>query len=277
MRVSIVTVSYNQVAFVEAALKSVLGQKGADIEYIVMDGGSADGTREVIARYEKKLAYAASEKDGGPAAALNSGFARASGQIFGYVNSDDLLLQGSVSEAVQVFEDQPDADVVYAHGYIIDADGRVLSSAYSDKWSVCRYAAGACVVLQPATFIRAEAFRAVGGFREDASFTWDGQLLVDIGLNGGRMRRVDRRWAAFRLHGESITGSGLHRSEAYAREKRRIAERIRGEGALCAFARCRGLGRVLKWASDPRIVGRKISERLGFRGSPKRPQAVRSP
>src|SRR5208283_3575458 len=145
-RISIVTPSYQQAAFVEECLRSVLLQDYPNLEYIVIDGGSRDGSREIIARYGPHLTYWQSEKDGGQGDAINQGFARATGEILGWVNSDDMLLPGALfaaaheflngrpeivyGDALNVYED--DHSLEYWQGYWVNPSflqfGGVISS-----------------------------------------------------------------------------------------------------------------------------------------------------
>ena len=109
-RISIVTPSYNQARFLEQSMRSILDQGYPNLEYIVMDGGSTDGSAEIIHRYAGWLAYWASEPDGGQADAIRHGFARATGEILAWVNSDDLLLPGSLGHVALQFCRHPEAD-----------------------------------------------------------------------------------------------------------------------------------------------------------------------
>src|SRR5271170_7307769 len=108
-RVSIVTVSFNQASFLERAIRSVLEQDYPDIEYIVVDPGSTDGSRDIIDRYRSQISKIILEPDTGPANGLNKGFAAASGNIFGYINADDAYLPGAIAKAVSAFRARPDA------------------------------------------------------------------------------------------------------------------------------------------------------------------------
>src|SRR5213596_338381 len=123
--ISIVTPSYNQAKFLEATIRSVLDQGYPNLEYIVMDGGSTDGSLEIIRRYEKHLAGWVSEKDGGAADAIAKGFSRATGTILAYLNSDDLYLPGSLHAIGEAMRD-PAVDVAYGNTYWIDSGGAIL-------------------------------------------------------------------------------------------------------------------------------------------------------
>ena len=109
VKVSIVTISFNQADFLEEAILSVLGQDYPDIEYIIVDAGSTDGSLEIIERYRERLAAVIVGPDAGPADGLNKGFRLATGSICGYINADDAYLPGAISSAVKAFERHPDA------------------------------------------------------------------------------------------------------------------------------------------------------------------------
>jgi len=111
-RVSIVTISFNQAQYLERAIRSVLEQDYPEIEYIVVDPGSTDGSRDVIEHYRSRISKVIFEPDTGPANGLNKGFAAASGEIFGCMNADDAYLPGAVTKAVAAFRAAPGADIV---------------------------------------------------------------------------------------------------------------------------------------------------------------------
>src|ERR1700761_9685491 len=118
MKVSVVTVSFNQRQYLEACLTSVLNQEYPDLEYIVVDPGSQDGSRELIESFRGRLASILFESDQGPADGLNKGFRLASGDIFGFLNSDDALLPGAVKSVSESFARNPDCDIVMGNGFI---------------------------------------------------------------------------------------------------------------------------------------------------------------
>jgi len=250
MKVSIVTVSYNQAPFLEAALLSVLTQSYADIEYIVVDAGSTDGSREIIERYRGQLADVIFESDEGAADGLNKGFLRATGDVFGFLNADDLLKPSAVSEAIDALRTQPSVDVISAHCDVVDEAGHRLRRAYSDRFGVRRCAYGAAVLIQPSTWFRAVKFHAVGGFRVRNHSNWDGELFLDMALAGARFKRVHRVWSAYRVHGQSITGS-YKAHTAVVDYHRRVFERVMGR-KWRRIDRCWLLAlRVIKYLETP--------------------------
>ncbi|HSO26669.1 MAG TPA: glycosyltransferase, partial [Anaerolineales bacterium] len=132
--VSIITPSYNQNRFLEATMRSILQQEGVRIEYIIVDGGSQDGSVETIRRYDERLAWWVSEPDRGQAEAINKGFARAQGEIVAWLNSDDLFLPGAAVAAAAALQGQPDAGFVFGDALTIDAHGRPLNRLDFRHW-----------------------------------------------------------------------------------------------------------------------------------------------
>jgi glycosyltransferase involved in cell wall biosynthesis len=207
LKVSIVTISFNQGRFLERAIESVLSQDYSNLEYIIVDPGSTDGSREVIRRYEARIARAILEPDKGPADGLNKGFAATTGEILGFLNSDDILYPGAVSEAVRHFLNHPDVDVISGHAKVIGADDRILRLTFSDRMSVRRYVYGGVVLVQPSTFFRRRAFEQTNGFNPANRVYWDGELFLDMARAGCKFDLSNRIWSGYRLHEESITAS----------------------------------------------------------------------
>ncbi len=142
VRVSIITPSYNQAAFLEATIRSVLEQDYLDVEYILVDGGSTDGSLEIIQKYATRLAGWVSEPDRGQTDAINKGFARASGDILAWINSDDTYQPGAVSEAVAYLQAHPDVGMVYGDANLIDENGSVLGRFPAQQTDYRALAAG---------------------------------------------------------------------------------------------------------------------------------------
>lgn len=223
---SIVTISFNQARFLEECLASVVSQKTPEVEYIVVDPGSTDGSRELIARHAAAIDHAILEPDQGPADGLNRGFARATGSIFGYVNADDRLAAGSLKFVREWFTAHPHEDVLCGAIRIIDEHGRVSPRGRTaDRFDLVRYASGICTVGQQGTFFRRRIFERAGGFNGANRINWDGELLVDMALNGARFATVGKVLGDFRVYPGTISGSAESRARQ-ARETARIAAKI---------------------------------------------------
>lgn len=202
--VSIVTPSFNYAAFLPDCVGSVRSQSHSRIEHLVQDGGSHDGTAEVLARLasEGPLDYRV-ERDGGQADAINRGFARARGDILAWLNADDYYLDPDVvAEAVEALAD-PAVDVVSAGGTIVDASGRRLNDI-PPMPDLERRLPYFDPVLQPATFWKRRVHRPV---RTDLHYAFDWRLFLDMAAAGARFRVLDRRWAAYRMHGVNKTAA----------------------------------------------------------------------
>lgn len=207
--VSIVTPSFNQAPFIEETLRSVLEQDYPALEYIIVDGGSTDGSPEIIARYAARypgrLAWWVSEKDRGQTDALNKGFARATGQILAWLNSDDTYLPHAVSEAVAYLQDHPEAGMVYGDADLIDARGAVLGRFPARQTDYARLRRGYVHIPQQAAFFRAGLWRQVGPLDPTFYFAMDYDLWVRL-ARLAPLHYHPRLWANFRLHstGKSV-------------------------------------------------------------------------
>lgn len=259
MKISIVTISYNQAAFLERAILSVLEQDYPDIEYIIVDPGSTDGSRELIERYRSRLGRVILDPDKGPADGLNHGLAVATGEVFAFLNADDCLLPGAVRAAMAGFRDNPGADVLYGHGYIEDQrTGRrrpVWATSPATPWLLAH---GGLSLLQQASFYRTAAVRAVGGFNADNRTCWDGELWAELLLAGSRFKLLPVPLAIFTLHDASISGTGIVQ-ERYVADWRRISQRLTGRPAHWLDPLQRLSARTVKWAMNPRALARRLA------------------
>jgi glycosyltransferase involved in cell wall biosynthesis len=219
--------SLNQGAFVEEAIRSVVLQGYPDVELIVVDGGSTDGTVETIRKYRASLAHWISERDLGPANALNKGFRRATGEILGFLNADDFLLPGSLAKVVREFREHPHADVVSGHGYLANASGEVGVPFISDRWNLTRFAYDACVLVQAATFFRRSRFEQLDGFNEGNRTAWDMELWADLALAGATFHAFDEFLAVYRLHDGSIT-CRLELRKQRRQDARAVRQKVKG-------------------------------------------------
>jgi glycosyltransferase involved in cell wall biosynthesis len=227
--VSIVTPSYNQARFLEETIRSVLDQDYPRLEYLVVDGGSDDGSVDVIERYADRLAWWTSEPDAGQAAALNKGFARAGGEILGWLSSDDTLLPGAVSRVVAELERDADAQLVYGEALFVDERGQELFPLPPRPFDVAAMVR-ACAnhVVQPGSLFRRRALELAGPLDEDAHYLFDFQFALRLWQAGGKAASVPDRLATYRVHADSKSGGG---TLLKARDYVRFADRfVAGSG-----------------------------------------------
>jgi len=261
MKFSVVTISFNQRQYLEEALDSVLAQHYPAVEYIVVDPGSTDGSRELIQAFSSRLAKVIFEPDQGAADGLNKGFQYATGDIFGFLNSDDVLLPGAMKSVGEVFEQNPDCDIVMGNGFTIDARGKRIRRIRAAGFTLDRYFYGGATWLQQATFFRRTAFEAVGGFNVNNRSCWDGELVVDMVRRGARVKYLDRDLALFRIHAKSITGSRRH-SEMMKADADRMFSLSRGRGWTAMDTLRAYLFRIERILSHPGAVESAIRARM---------------
>ena len=199
--VSIVTPSFNQGRFLEETIQSVLSQDYPHIEYMVVDGGSTDGSVEIIRRYQDRLAWWVSETDQGQTDAINKGFARANGDILAWINSDDTYQPGAVSEVVSFFESHPEVGMVYGDANLIDEQGQLLGRFPARQTDYRRLRRGYVHIPQQAAFFRTSLWRQVGPLDPSFYFAMDYDLWVRL-AKISNLKYQPRLWANFRLHGQ---------------------------------------------------------------------------
>lgn len=206
MKISIVTISFNQAKFLRQCIDSVLNQNYKNIEYIIVDPGSTDGSRQIIDSYGDRV-IKVFEKDAGPADGLNKGFSVATGDIFYFINSDDYVLPGAFSSALAEFAQEPYFDILLGAGIEIDAQGAWKKNYYPSNVSPRAYVNGAVTLFQQGMFFKSHAFREIAGFNSLNRTSWDGELLLNFLLKDFSFRRTMKPLAAFRIYPGSITGS----------------------------------------------------------------------
>jgi glycosyltransferase involved in cell wall biosynthesis len=202
--VSVITPSFNQGAFLDETLRSVLGQDYPHVEYIVIDGASTDESVDVIRRYAGRLAYWVSEPDRGQAHAVNKGLVRATGEIIGWVNSDDLLTPGAIGRAVSAFGANQSVDVVYSDFDLLD-ERRGVRRVRSRPVTLVSLLRDGNVIPQPAAFVRRRLLDEIGFLDESLYIALDWDLWLRAALHGQLLHLPGESLAVLRDHGASKT------------------------------------------------------------------------
>jgi GT2 family glycosyltransferase len=212
--VSIVTPSYNQAAFLEETMLSVLDQDYPSLEYVVVDGGSTDGSVEIIRRHADRLAWWTSEPDRGQRTRSTRGFARARGEYVGWLCSDDTLLPGAISRLVEALQDDPELVLAYGDAVYADERSERKDAALSGRWDPVRMVRQAQVRnQQPATLYTRRGWEAAGPLDEDAWYYLDFQFTVRLAGVGAGVH-VPEHLATYRIHsGGKSTGDPVRKAE----------------------------------------------------------------
>lgn len=223
--VTVVTPSFNQAPFIRATIESVLAQDYPNLEYIIMDGGSTDATASIAAQYSSRLTWI-SEKDRGQSHAINKGFARAKGEIVAWLNSDDLLLPGAITRAVEAFIAAPRGiGAIYGEGYRMDREGRITGPfTATEPFNLWKLVYLSDYVLQQSTFFRRSAVAEVGWLDETLHYTMDWDLLIRVGKRFG-LHYIPEPLGVLREYPEAKTSIG---GRARIEEIRRVLERHTG-------------------------------------------------
>ncbi len=208
-RVSIVMPSYNKKDFIERSILSVINQNYPNIELIIVDGGSTDGTIEIIRKYEKNIAFWISEKDNGQSDALNKGFKHCTGKIYGFLNSDDIYTPGAFRCASTVLKNNQNKNIVFGDWLSIDVNDNVIDLHHAFNFNINHFKYEGFHLNAQAMFWRSEVHRSFSGFDTNLNFTMDYQFILEIGINEGqnRFQRIPKVLGAFRRYeGQKTTG-----------------------------------------------------------------------
>ena len=255
-RVTLVTPSYQQAGYLERTLQSVIGQNYPNLEYIVLDGGSDDGSVEIIRRHAAHLAHWESRPDGGQAAAVREGLKRGSGEIMGWLNSDDLIFPGTLRYVADYFQRHPDVDVVFGHRIVIDNNDYETA-----RWVLPRhdpeFLAWADFLPQECTFWRRRIYEKVDGIDPSFRFALDWDLFLRFQQAGAKMVRLPYFLGGFRVHPDQKNAVTLHK-DGYPEMKR-----IR-DNALGSRFQSGGLLKRMTWF-QARAVMTTWLWRLGIR------------
>jgi glycosyltransferase involved in cell wall biosynthesis len=266
MRVTVVTPSYNQARFLPATLASVRDQDHDDIEHIVIDGGSTDGSAEIIRDHAAHLAHWVSERDDGQTDALCRGFEMATGDIHCWLNSDDLFEPWTLREVVSYFTAHPDVDFVFGNSTWIDEDGAVLKPKREHRFSRFVWLNDHNFIPQPSTFWRSSLYQRVGGLDRSFDLAMDADLWIRF-ADVTTPIHVDRPWSRMRFY--AAQKNTALRAESLA-EMDRIRSRYREGSGMPASVR-RGAARAMRVALKIAAGAYAPAElRLGLGGLVKR-------
>jgi glycosyltransferase involved in cell wall biosynthesis len=230
--VSVVTPSFNQAAFLEGTILSVLQQDYPKIEYLIMDGGSSDGSPEIIHRYADRLAYWRSEPDQGQADAVNRGFAKASGAILAWLNSDDTYAAGAVRAVVEAFAAQPEVDAVYGDCVYVDQAGRPVTVFRAQPFDLAGFLCTEGYIHQPTVFLRRRVVERVGPLDASLALCLDYEYWLRM-ATACRWLYLPRSLARFRMHPAAKSAA---RRREFLGERLRCLDRLFADPALPAEA-----------------------------------------
>jgi len=209
-RITIIMPSLNQARYLEEAIRSILDQNYPGLEFMILDGGSTDGSREIIEKYAASLTYWQSQPDGGQSDAIIQGFCRASGDLWGWVNSDDVLLPGALGAIARAFWERPRGGLFGGNYLLMDKNGRIIRARRHPANAGWFARHGLFLFNPPGSFYRPADYRAVGGLRVDLHYAMDTDLYIRMAAAGTQYVHVDRYLSAFRHHETQKTSKYLN-------------------------------------------------------------------
>jgi glycosyltransferase involved in cell wall biosynthesis len=261
--IALITPTLNQAAFLPATLAAVLAQDYPALDYWVIDGGSSDGTLEIL-RTSGPGVHWLSEPDSGQSAAINKGWRKAQGEILGWLNSDDLLTPGALAQVGAYFAAHPTVDFLYGDCDFLDSAGAIIGQypvRLPDYNHMLLYADN--YIPQPAAFFRRRALEAVGGLDEDLHYVMDFDLWLRLGLRG-EGAYLPTKLAGLRLHADAKSVARLGR---FAAENVRVVERLLDQPGLPAPLRAgrrQALGSVYLKAADSAFWAGELTQARGY-------------
>jgi GT2 family glycosyltransferase len=216
-RISIVMPSYNQVVYLEESILSILEQDHPDVEFIVLDGGSTDGSLAILEKYASHFTYWHSRPDRGQIDALIQGFKLSTGNLLGWVNSDDVLLPGALSALAKAHSRRPSAGLIGGKYLLIDENGKVIRCKRHPTQASWFARNGLVAINQPGSLFTREAFDRVGGFDPSLDWVMDTDLYYRILASGFSYTHVNRWLSAFRIHSRAKTSAQRDRRDSEGR------------------------------------------------------------
>lgn len=214
-KVTIITPSYNQAQFIDETIQSVLSQGYPNLEYGIVDGGSTDGSVDIIRRYADRLDWWVSERDKGQGEAINKGFSRATGEIVAWLNSDDVYLPGAIHAAVRALQEHPECGLVYGDVVSIDAEGTPFNVMTFEQWGL-EDLMQFKIISQPAVFMRRSVLAQTGYLDLSYHYLLDHLLWLRM-ARLAPMHYVPERWAMARYHAaaKNVSKTGEYGKDAF--------------------------------------------------------------
>lgn len=250
-KITVVTPSLNQGRYIEETILSVLGQQYPNLDYIVMDGGSTDGSVEIIKKYQQQLAYWVSEKDGGQAAAINAAFARATGDILCWLNSDDMFLPGTLSYVASKL-DPSKPELLFGNCLHLIENSSISYGSDVRRFHEQANLALTDYIIQPSSFWTRSAWLQTGALDDSFDFAFDWDWFLHGRAAGLSFIPDDKYLSIYRIHKEHKTLNG---GERRRKELVAIYQRHAGARYERLFSRC------CRWRTAIR-TGRKVLRRL---------------
>jgi glycosyltransferase involved in cell wall biosynthesis len=244
-RISIVTPSYNQGQFIEETIRSVLLQGYPNLEYIIIDGGSDDGSVEIIRRYEPWLTYWVSEPDGGQTEALAKGFSQATGEVVAWLNSDDFYEPNALAEAIRYFVQSPEMGLVYGDCTAVSVEGEILRQFKPGYLSLTDLVLHNGFIPQQSAFFKRESLEQVGGLDASLHYVMDYHLWVRL-VNNVSTRYVHSIWANYRMH---IDSKSVAQRSGFGLEVANVLKEISDQLQVEPPVVREGIRRAYLWAS----------------------------
>lgn len=223
-KISIVTPSFNQGQFIEETILSIINQNYPNLEYIIIDGGSSDNTLEIIRKYDLYLKYWVSEKDNGQSEAINKGFKKATGEIIGWLNSDDILMPHALIRIADCFKNTKNLDFLNGYTVVIDENSKIITSHFTLKQKRWYAEHGIFYINQPAMFWRRKVFDTIGFLKEDFHTQMDKELLIRIFEHNFKIGHLEKILAGFRVHDMAKSAGSIVSMSWFLKENAKLLE-----------------------------------------------------